>query len=63
VCCDSGLCGAAGHALGDSVPIVAERLGRLMACLRPSTVVGAAADGADLLLLEAALAVPDGPNI
>jgi hypothetical protein len=33
----------------------AQRLSRLLAALRPSAVVGAAADGADLLVLEAAL--------
>src|SRR5690242_15020122 len=35
---------------------VAERIRRLLAALQPSAVTGAAADGADLLVLEAVLA-------
>jgi hypothetical protein len=40
---------------------LARRIRRLVAGLGPSAVVGAAADGADLLVLEAALAIPQGP--
>jgi hypothetical protein len=39
------------------VPFVRERLARLVEALRPRVVVSAAAAGADLLLLEEALAV------
>ncbi|HET7516936.1 MAG TPA: hypothetical protein VFN05_04410, partial [Actinomycetes bacterium] len=39
------------------VPFVRERLARLVQALRPRVVVSAAAAGADLLLLEQALAV------
>jgi len=43
--------------------LVGTRVRRLLAGLRPAAVVGAAADGGDLLVLEAALAVPDGPAV
>ncbi|WP_395728594.1 hypothetical protein [Nakamurella sp.] len=43
--------------------VVGIRVRRLLAGLAPSAVVGAAADGADLLVLEAALALPDGPAV
>ena len=49
--------------LGDDMDTVAERIRHLMAELTPSAVVGAAADGADLLVLEAALAAADQPEI
>ncbi|HEV3378292.1 MAG TPA: tetratricopeptide repeat-containing protein [Thermoleophilaceae bacterium] len=42
---------------------VATRIKRLLVALRPSAVVGAAADGADLLLVEAALGMPNGPEV
>jgi hypothetical protein len=38
-------------------------LRRLLAALHPSAVVGSAADGADLLMLEAALGLDPGPAI
>ena len=37
------------------------RVRRLLAGLQPRAVVGAAADGGDLIVLEAALAIPNGP--
>ena len=49
--------------LGGASDRVAERIRRLIAALRPSAIVGAAADGADLLILEAALAAADGPAV
>jgi hypothetical protein len=42
---------------------VAERVSRLLEDQQPSTIVGAAADGGDLLVLEAALATPNPPDI
>jgi hypothetical protein len=42
---------------------VAGRIRRLLAALQPSAIVGAAADGADLLVLEAALALTSPPTI
>ena len=42
---------------------VAARIRCLLTELRPSAVVGALADGADLLLAEAALGVADGPRL
>lgn len=42
--------------------VVGTRIRRMLAGIRPGVVVGAAADGADLLLLEAALEVPGGPT-
>jgi hypothetical protein len=47
--------------LGGDPVVVGNRIRRLLAGLRPSAVVGAAADGGDLLVLEAALEIPDGP--
>src|SRR3954451_8372203 len=43
--------------------LVGKRIRRLLVGLRPSAVVGAAADGGDLLPLEAALEIPDGPAV
>lgn len=42
---------------------VTDRIRSLLADLQPSAVVGAAADGADLLVLEAALALAQPPTI
>jgi len=42
---------------------VAVRIQRLLAALQPSAVAGAAADGADLLVLEAALALANAPAV
>jgi hypothetical protein len=39
------------------------RIRRLLTNLAPRAVVGAAADGGDLLVLEAALAIADGPQV
>jgi hypothetical protein len=42
---------------------VAARVRRLLMALKPTAVVGAAADGADLIVLEAALALPAPPAV
>ena len=39
------------------------RIRRLLTALSPSAVVGAAADGGDLLVIEAALGMADGPSV
>lgn len=49
--------------LGDDMDHVAERVRRHLAESAPSAVVGAAADGADLLVLEAALTAAERPDI
>lgn len=49
------------QSLAGDLGAVGKRIRRLLAGLRPSAVVGAAADGADLLVLEAALEIPRGP--
>jgi hypothetical protein len=49
--------------LGGDIDRVAERIRRHLDELAPSAVVGAAADGADLLVLEAALGEADRPEI
>jgi hypothetical protein len=53
--------GRRAQSLGNDPRLVGKRIRRLLAALQPSTVVGAAADGGDLLILEAALALPNGP--
>jgi hypothetical protein len=50
-------------ALGGHDDRASERIRRLIAALSPSAVVGAAADGADILVLEAALAAANGPTV
>jgi hypothetical protein len=49
------------QALADDPELVGKRVRRLLAGLQPGTVVGAAADGGDLLLPEAVLEIPGGP--
>jgi hypothetical protein len=53
--------GRRAQALGGDPELVGRRVRRLLAGLQPGTVVGAAADGGDLLLLEAALGISGGP--
>lgn len=50
------------QSLGGDPVALARRIRRLLAALQPGWVVGAAADGADLILLEEALAIPNGPR-
>jgi hypothetical protein len=52
----------AGALVGDDAR-VGMRIRRLLAGLQPTAVVGAAADGADLLVVEAALELQDGPVV
>jgi hypothetical protein len=47
----------------DDIDAVAAAIARRMTELAPSAVVGALADGADLLIVEAALAVNGGPAV
>ena len=54
--------GRRAQSLGGHPDDVAARIRRLLADLRPAAVVGAAADGTDLLVLEAALAC-DPPTV
>jgi hypothetical protein len=49
--------------LAENLDRVAPRVRRLLAALQPSVIVGAAADGTDLLVLETALAIPNGPAV
>jgi hypothetical protein len=53
--------GRRAQTLGDDHDLIGSRVRRLLAGLRPSAIVGATADGGDLLVLEAALATPGGP--
>jgi hypothetical protein len=46
--------------LGNDPAAVGARIRLLLVALQPTAVVGAAADGADLLVLESALAIPNG---
>ncbi len=55
--------GRRAHSIKGDLALVRARLHRLLAALQPSAVVGAAADGADLLLLETVLAMPNGPRV
>ena len=53
--------GRRSQSLAGDPDVVGMRIRRLLAGLQPRAVVGAAADGGDLLVLEAALAIPSGP--
>src|SRR6476661_6642752 len=53
--------GRRAQSLGGDPDIAGLRIRRLLAALSPQAVVGAAADGADILVLEAALQLPGGP--
>jgi tetratricopeptide repeat protein len=55
--------GRRAQSLAGDPELVGKRIRRLLVGLRPSAVVGAAADGGDLLTLEAALEIPDGPAV
>jgi hypothetical protein len=55
--------GRRAQSLAGDPELVGMRIRRLLAGLQPSAVVGAAADGGDLLTLEAALEIPDGPAV
>ena len=55
--------GRRAQSLAGDLDRVAERIRRLLAALQPSAIVGAAADGADVLVLEAALASANAPTI
>ncbi len=49
--------------LAGNIDQAAVRIRRLLAAVSPSAVVGAAADGADLIILEAALAASTAPTV
>lgn len=55
--------GRRAQSLGGAAGQVSRRLRSFLAVRQPSAVVGAAADGADLLVLEAALTSPKPPAI
>jgi hypothetical protein len=55
--------GRRAQSLSGDPELVGKRVRRLLTALRPTVMVGAAADGADLLVLEAALAIPNGPAV
>jgi hypothetical protein len=54
--------GRRARSLGCDPDTVAPQVRQLLGRLQPDAVVGAAADGADLLVLEAALSLPDRPT-
>jgi hypothetical protein len=55
--------GRRAKSLGGDPDALTTRIRRLLAGLQPAAIVGAAADGGDLLVLRAALAMPDGPAV
>jgi hypothetical protein len=55
--------GRRAQSLEGDLDAVALRIRRLLNALSPSVVVGALADGGDLLVAEAALGIPDGPRV
>jgi len=55
--------GRRAQSLAGDHELVGMRIRRLLANLQPEVVVGAAADGADLLVIEAALEIPEGPAV
>src|SRR3954451_24993646 len=55
--------GRRAQSMGGDPEQVAARLRRLLMALKPTAVVGAAADGADLIVLEVALASPTAPAV
>jgi tetratricopeptide (TPR) repeat protein len=58
-----GFAGRRAQSLDGNLGAVALRIQRLLNALAPSAVVGALADGSDLLVVEAALAMPNGPRV
>jgi tetratricopeptide (TPR) repeat protein len=55
--------GRRAQSIDGDLDAVALRIRRLLTALRPSAVVGALADGADLSVAEAALGMADGPRV
>jgi hypothetical protein len=55
--------GRRAQSLPADLDAVSTRIKRLLTALRPSAVVGAAADGGDLLVVEAALGMASGPAV
>ncbi|NUS50187.1 MAG: hypothetical protein HOQ22_03995 [Nocardioidaceae bacterium] len=55
--------GRRAHSLPANLGQVSERIARLLGALRPTYLVGSAADGADLLVLEAALSSTGTPGL
>jgi tetratricopeptide (TPR) repeat protein len=55
--------GRRAQSIDGDLDAVASRVRRLLSALRPSAVVGALADGADLLVAETALGIADGPRV
>jgi len=55
--------GRRAQSITGDLEVVALRIRRLLTALAPTAVVGAAADGGDLLILEAALGMTDGPEV
>jgi hypothetical protein len=55
--------GRRAQSIKGDIDAVALRVRCLVRELHPSAVVGAMADGADLMVVEAALAMPDGPEV
>jgi hypothetical protein len=55
--------GRRSQSLGGDPDVVRRRIRRHLARLQPRWVVGAAADGVDLIVLEEALAIPHGPPV
>jgi hypothetical protein len=55
--------GRRAQSLDGDLESVGQRIRRLLAAVQPQAVVGAAADGADTMVLEAALAIPNGPVV
>lgn len=55
--------GRRAESIGDNLDAVALQVRRVLIALRPRAIVGALADGADLLVVEAALGMAGGPSI
>jgi hypothetical protein len=55
--------GRRAQSIDGDLPAVALRVRRLLTALRPTHVVGALADGGDLLVAETALGIADGPQV
>jgi tetratricopeptide (TPR) repeat protein len=55
--------GRRAQSMPGDLDVVSIRIRRLLTALAPNAVVGAAADGGDLLVLEAALGMTDAPEI
>jgi hypothetical protein len=55
--------GRRAQSIEDNLDAVALRVRQVLIALRPSAIVGALADGADLLVVEAALGMEGGPSV